>query len=69
MNIIISILLYLNILQPNSTVKLSEIKYDVSVYQNQINTIVCDPQKLNSVVGVESQNVSTVIVIDDTTIR
>ena len=69
MEVIIGILLYLKVITASSTVTVSTINLDVNQHSNDINQIMLDGQKVDNIMQTYRQDIQTVIVIDDTTIR
>jgi hypothetical protein len=65
MQIILSILLYLNVISSQSTYTSAEIRNDVRLNKVKIEAIQADAVLLNTIVGSYADKVSSITVLDD----
>ena len=65
MNIILSILLYLNIISSPGTYTISEIRNDVDNNRTKVEAVKSDPALLQSVISTYKTSVSSISVLDD----
>lgn len=69
MDIVIGILLYMRVITASSTVTMTEINKDLSQHMPDVSRIMQDSQMLDRIMQTYQQDISTIIVIDDTAIR
>jgi len=69
MQIILSILLYLNVISSPGTYTSSQIQSDVTANQNQITVIQSDKNLLNYVLTTYKKQASGITVLDDGQLR
>jgi hypothetical protein len=65
MQLILSILLYLNIISSPGTYTMGEIRQDVDNNHQQIETIKSDPAMLNNIIDGFRDRVNDITVLDD----
>jgi hypothetical protein len=65
MQIILSILLYLNVISSGGTYTTTEISNDVIINQTSVNAVYADPSLLKNVISTYATKVVSITVLDD----